>query len=622
MGAEQTAHQQQLLEWAINRGAFVHPALELKVDGDAGRGWMVNEDVPCGTTLISVPLSLCVPAPGCACSSSGAAWHSSLRAGSARRVCDHLAGVRPPLHQACTHAVLLAYLLAHHKRGAPSRAHTSKAGSNSAGSGTVPNLFGLPLPPWLFDAEDSEQDASTAGECEHLPGCGYAPYLACLPRSHELNMLPTWPPEALDELSCTSLAPQVERRKAALQAPDCGGEEMAAFLTSAMPANDPKDNTEGRAMTSAVARSFLNHATLLCKSRAFVISADSHDADESEQWRLLVPLIDMVNHSAEPRRICTRVRIAERELSAERALDQLELKDSPQTPMEPESDVTATAVVLVTTRNTAAGTSLCLCYGDFSSADCLQRFGFVDELADALHLPPVEAASVPQDAVLAACRMAHPGGTRLQLDTLAEQRLGRQAVARDCSFRNGRRSPRSACCDNSVDVIRIGHPDDDRGLEPLLAAIRVHSGESLEQSIADRCYNAEAIRAVARDVIGWTIACHWPCTLVEELRRLHDAEVEMELDESLGLAGIDELSAAGTAEPARNLRRQRSSTVDVDSVEVELTDYIPGGAGRSFPPSWFSVQVARLRVRELAVLSRWHEALSMERSSSQNSAAP
>ena len=611
-GGAQPSVQAQLLEWSVRRGAFVHSALELKADGATGWGWVTNEDVPDGTTVISVPMSLCIPAPGCAGSSAGAAWPSSLRASSARRVCDHLVDVRPPLHQACTHAVLLAYLLSHHQRGAPSRPHIAKAG-------TVPNLFGLPLPAWLFDTEDSDRDVSTGEECD-LPGCGFAPYLACLPRPNELSMLPAWPSASMDELSCTSLAPQAVRRKAALLEPDVGGEEMAAFLRSAMPEAGPEDTADGGAMTVASAQSCLEHATLLCKSRAFVVSGGGPGGPE--EWRLLVPLVDMVNHSVEPRRICTRVRIAER------ALDQLEGTDWSRAP-DDEASGSTLAVELVTTRDTAAGTSLCYSYGDFSSADCLQRFGFVDAVADApeqpsargcagradaIRLPPAEAASVPLDAVLAACRTTQPGGTRVQLDTLADQRLAQQAAAADLSMRNGRRATSLPCADSDVDVIRIGHPDDKHGLERLLGALRKHSGESLEQSIADRCYSAEAIRVVARDVIGWTIACHWQYTLEEELRQLHDAEVEMELDESLALAGADEISAAIAGETAPVLRRQRSSSVpiEVDALEVELPEfeaYATAGLGAR-SASWFRVQVARLRVRELAVLSRWHEALA------------
>jgi hypothetical protein len=107
---------------------------------------------------------------------------------------------------------------------------------------------------------------------------------------------------------------------------------------------------------------------------------------------------------------------------------------------------------------------------------------------------------------------------------------------------------------------------------------------------------------------------HWQYTLEEELRQLHDAEVEMELDESLALAGADEISAAIAGETAPVLRRQRSSSVpiEVDALEVELPEfeaYATAGLGAR-SASWFRVQVARLRVRELAVLSRWHEALA------------
>ena len=529
-------------------------------------------------------------------------------------------GVRPPLHQACTHAVLLAFLLSHHQRGAPSRAHIAKTGS----TGTVPNLFGMPLPPWLFDTEDTDQDVSTVEERD-LPGCGFGPYLACLPRPNELSMLPMWPSAALDDLSCTSLAPQVVRRKAALLDPDVGGggEEMAAFLRSAMPEAVVEDNADGGAMTVALAQSYLEHATLLCKSRAFVVSGDG--SGDSEEWRLLVPLIDMLNHSVEPRRVCTRLRIAKRQQSVERALNQLERTDWSRAPDDEASGREPLMVELVTTRDMAAGTSLCYSYGDLSSADCLQRFGFVDGVvdapgqarvrgcagrADAIRLPPAEAASVPLDAVLSACRMSQCGGTRIQLDALADHRLAQQAAAQDLSMRNGRQSTSFS----DADVIRIGHPDDKNGLERLLAALRKHSGESLEQSIADRCYSAEAILAVARDVIGWTIACHWQYTLEEELRQLHDAEVEMELDESLALAGVDGISAAvGSAgELPPFLSWQRSSTVAADLVEAKLAEfeaYATAGLGAR-SASWFRVQVARLRVRELAVLSRWHEALA------------
>jgi hypothetical protein len=672
MAAPADAAVRNLLQWATERGAVVHPAVELSVDTEAGRGWKLKADVAPGDTLLSVPLSLCIAAPMGSDSSGddllalrSPFWRSTVTTASARRVSEHLAAVTPALDQVCTHAVLLAFLLSHHERSPPPPTQAAGAAPSHASQASVPNLFGLPLPAWLFEAEEAvppeaaaAEGAAWAGAEPEPPGCGYAPYLACLPRPGELNLLPSWPADALEELTCTSLAPQLAR----IQAREHGSEgaEMAAFLRSAMPAGRGGGCEEGRgeggaAMTDAAAQVHLDHAMLLCKSRAFVLSDDSTDSgsdNPERRRRLLVPLLDLINHSVEPKDVCTAVRV-ERNLPCKYhvrdSLAEQKLFDDDEDQCQPETtheEQEIMAVKLVATRHIAAGTALCLSYGEFSSADCLERFGFVSmkhhEEADgaaqtplraavehsrAVRLAPAEAASVPLDAVVAACGMTE--GLRLQLDTLVEQRLARQAAAGDDRRRNGHIDTALDAPRTDVDVLRVGHPDDERGLDALLAALRAHSGESLEQSIVDRCYNAEAIRAVARDVIGWTIANHWPRTLREELRWLRNAECELALDESLSLAGVGSgaLPLGGTPPAAAAAVRPNPGTVDVDAVEVRLVD-APGRRDQarseeeeeeweeedeeeaSRAPSWFGVQAARLRVLELSVLSRWHEALA------------
>ena len=63
MAAPADAAVRNLLQWATERGAVVHPAVELSVDTEAGRGWKLKADVAPGDTLLSVPLSLCIAAP-------------------------------------------------------------------------------------------------------------------------------------------------------------------------------------------------------------------------------------------------------------------------------------------------------------------------------------------------------------------------------------------------------------------------------------------------------------------------------------------------------------------------------------------------------------------------------
>ena len=202
----QEAELGRLLEWATELGASVHPAMRLS-QGEAGRGWRVDADTPAGTVLLRVPLSLCIAAPSAEPEERSAlwSWRGSVTQGSAMRVAHHLAAVQPPLPQACTLAVLLAYLLSHHQQ--PAAASRRQA----AQPVTRPNLFGIPLPGWLFDAEEEELDPdggdAPAEELEEERGCGHAPYLSCLPRPGELQLLPCWPDRALAALSCTSLAP-------------------------------------------------------------------------------------------------------------------------------------------------------------------------------------------------------------------------------------------------------------------------------------------------------------------------------------------------------------------------------------------------------------------------------
>ena len=271
-------------------------------------------------------------------------------------------------------------------------------------------------------------------------------------------------------------------------------------------------------------------------------------------------------------------------------------------------------------------------YGAFSSAECLRRFGFVDPVCleddeadggsggggtprklqrvSAVRLPLAEVASVPMDVVIAACCLSEGGGPALRLDSLAEDRLARSAVAEDRRRSTGgsagspeeqqqpqeEEGPAVDGSGASVNVVSVGHPDDPNGLDALLAAIRVHSGASLELSIADRCYNSSAIRAVAKDVIGWTIAQHWPRTLEDELSWLRHAECDLSLNESLSMAGASDgllplrLRSGGDAAP------DQPSPLQVREVDVECVD-------------WWLVQGARLRVRELALLTSWHEAL-------------
>lgn len=109
--------------------------------------------------------------------------------------------------------------------------------------------------------------------------------------------------------------------------------------------------------------------------------------------------------------------------------------------------------------------------------------------------------------------------------------------------------------------------------------------------------NSSAIRAVAYDVIGWTIAQHWPRTLEDELSWLRHAECDLSLNESLSMAGASDgrlpLRLRSGSDMAAG---PAASPLHTREVEVECVD-------------WWLVQGARLRVRELAALTCWHEAL-------------
>ena len=329
----------ELLEWVAQRGACLHPALRVTSASDEGRGLSVDSGVAAGTVLLRIPLQLCIAAP--ATPPKGArkaalwSWRSAVSAASALRVAEHLAAVSPALPQPCTHAVLLAYLLSHRQCAPPVRRPVQPV--------DAPNLFGLPLPGWLFEGaaapEGGGQPLDLEAEPEEEPGCGHALYLACLPGPEEMNLLPCWPAHAKEPLACTSLAPQLaahRRQKrgsvGALLAStgeeeqgDEDGEAMAAFLRSALPRR-PAGAADGMAclsttgeggavMTDATARRYLEHAALLCKSRAFSLMTQEEgevvgaaDSDSRER-RLLVPVLDLINHSAEPERVCTACRV-------------------------------------------------------------------------------------------------------------------------------------------------------------------------------------------------------------------------------------------------------------------------------------------------------------------------
>ena len=227
---------------------------------------------------------------------------------------------------------------------------------------------------------------------------------------------------------------------------------------------------------------------------------------------------------------------------------------------------------------------------------------------------------MPLDAVAAACELEHSAGGEAHsaLDTLAQRReTGAQPAdgAAAVPEHLGGRSPAPATPAQRTAVVRVEHPENPDGLAALLAAIRTHSAASLEQSIADRCYNSAAIRAVAMDVIGWTIAHHFPRSLDAELRWLRHAECELALDESLSLAGAD-----GAPLPIPGGSPAADAVLDVDAVALHDTteaarqQQSPLGRGEQADADdeeadWWTVQASRLRVRELAVLAAWHQSL-------------
>ena len=83
---------------------------------------------------------------------------------------------------------------------------------------------------------------------------------------------------------------------------------MAYFLASALPRGE---GGTVATMSVAAAGRYLAHAVLLSKSRSFVLPlvepAGGVAAEDS--GRLLVSLVDFVNHAADPRRVSTACRL-------------------------------------------------------------------------------------------------------------------------------------------------------------------------------------------------------------------------------------------------------------------------------------------------------------------------
>ena len=162
---------------------------------------------------------------------------------------------------------------------------------------------------------------------------------------------------------------------------------MAAFLRSALPQQRSAD-----AMSVAAARACLEHAALLCKSRAFCASVSlvggmvsggvagdgPADAGDARERRLLVPLLDLLNHSSEPARVCSMCRVVGGSSHADLGDEVSPALGHDEGQAEQEEGV----VELVASRRIAAGSAVCMSYGGYSSAECLERFGFVDALPD------------------------------------------------------------------------------------------------------------------------------------------------------------------------------------------------------------------------------------------------
>ena len=73
----------------------------------------------------------------------------------------------------------------------------------------------------------------------------------------------------------------------------------------------------GSSNANIVGSRYLDHAALLCKSRAFSLMAQedgdtaggsaADSAGRARERRLLVPVLDLINHSAEPGRVCSAI---------------------------------------------------------------------------------------------------------------------------------------------------------------------------------------------------------------------------------------------------------------------------------------------------------------------------
>jgi hypothetical protein len=668
------AADEPVLEWALRSGAGVHPALALRQSPEAGRGWFAQRALPAGAVLLRVPLRLCLVSPtreGSAHPASDGAERGGVDGpswwGGAGAVAAHLMGVRPPLSPACSLPVLLAYLLCLRDRYQHLDGHVEDGGEAVAAQH---NLGGWWVYSWLgswFGGE--QQSGSSAGrrrrrspEAAALEQHGI--YLGALPLQEELDVILGWSDAALSALEPTSLGGRACRERArrdvlrgceargqllSSEAEDYGlgmqlatRQAIASFLVSALPAPMREETASvypaepaarSPALGTGEAGRYLAHAVLISKRRSFVVPPQragisdrscqrGGDSGSVAGRRLLVPLIDYVNHSADPRAVCSTCRYeppaaaGARDDAATGAAVSGAGGEPPAHQMPGATHKNAGHggyVTLVATKDIPAGKELFFDYGSFSSAECLERFGFADQLADTapggrapdgsraddagsgnealpsvrgVPLPLAERAVVPMAAVLYA--------------------IGQPAVPQNAG---GGARP-------SHEVIMVGHPHkQERGLNELQSRLKPVFGEC----------TAEELRTMAAASIEWTLRHGGWQPLEEERQLLRAAETELALDAAiLPAESTDAADAVDEAPPylasalAEAAIEHVAEVIGWDALPSprsrepfpwELGDGGGGGGGGGEMGGWAAVQVRRVRVRECAVLTGWLDQL-------------
>jgi len=616
----------RLLSWATENGAVIHPSMELTETAEAGRSWKASEAIELGTTLLRVPRALCIASPTISALPSAATSTATARTKvigadsyqdeAIAKVAAHLAAVEPPLPPACSLAVLVAFLLCDHERKVGRKRNAVSAQSksqDSAGeriSAQSKSWSLVSFLSWLFGDEDDGDEGHPSDQSKRLDdtdlrhkadGCveieGFEPYFDCMPPLEDLRLLPCWPDTALAGLRSTTLRPRIEtlleqrrRSRAQMVETDCGDahndslqrldwlvldlaedvsgatfgsgdegkEALAVFLTSALQSTRQTCYADQVAtVTAEEAGQHLAYAALLGKSRSFTVPIAGHG-----YCRLLVPLIDFVNHMPSHEH-------------SDRSKSQCTIGRLSSTAVRLSAD--DGAAILVSTRRIEAGEEVGYDYGGancggsgLSSADCLSRFGFVEDTST---YNRAERAAVPLAAIqaaIAATRSIKHGPEQSPGDEIVElPRLRPDNLADDIT---------DICNDQLGELLHR--------IERELAATSVLAAEG--------CHNAHSqnLLQVAAAAIDWTMMHWYPRSLHAEQQWLGAAIHHAELDSML--------PNDCAQHPLFSSKEERCSEVDM-AVSTDADWHATGGR----VGSWCAVQGSRLRLAELKVLDEW-----------------